>query len=285
MTNQQIPDGLTLGISISESPDLGRVGLGMAHLSEAMIEIARHLLRFGASLAYGGDLRPGGFTRALFELVRGYRRDAPKTLPVADYLAWPVHRRWPQEQIAELEEEFAGGGRLILLDMEGSTLSGSMRRERLASYQLPPDGESREWAEGLTAMRRTMTRECSGRLLLGGRVKGYKGAAPGVAEEALGILRAGKPLFLAGGFGGCTRDLIAALGYEKNWPQRQADEIGPGYREVMAAVGEFSIDDLNNGLSPAENAIVFEATDILRILKSLRKGLIGLSPPAPAGGP
>lgn len=284
MTSQQIPNGVTLGISISESPDLGRVGLGKAHLSEAMIEIARHLLRFGVSLAYGGDLRPGGFTRALFELVHSYRRDAPQTLPVANYLAWPVHRRYPPGEIAELGEEFVGGGRLIFLDMEGNELSEPMRRERLASYQLPPDEESREWAEGLTAMRRTMTRECSGRLLLGGQVRGYKGAAPGLAEEALGMLRAGKPLYLAGGFGGCTRDLIAALGYEKDWPPRQADEIGPGYREAMAAVGELSVADLNNGLSAEENAILFETTSIPKILRFLRQGLPSLSPPSPAGG-
>ncbi|MCP4594202.1 MAG: hypothetical protein GY842_26025 [bacterium] len=276
MNDQQIPPGLLLGISISDSPDLGRLGMGKAHLNEAMIEIARHLLRFGVSLAYGGDLRPGGFTRALFELVRSYRRDAPETLPVTNYLAWPVHRRWTESQLAELKEEFDGGGRLVLLDMEGKPLSEKLRQERLATFEQAPDLGSREWAEGLTAMRRTMTHECSARLLLGGQVRGYKGAAPGLAEEALEMLHARKPLYLAGGFGGCARDVIAALGYAKDWAERQANEIGAGYREIIIALRECSVAGLNNGLSTEENAILFETTSVPQILKYMLKGFVAL---------
>jgi hypothetical protein len=57
-----------------------------------MTEFARFLLAGGASLSYGGDLRQGGFTRVLFELLAAYRaisgEDSP---PVQSWLAWPIH--------------------------------------------------------------------------------------------------------------------------------------------------------------------------------------------------
>ena len=65
----------------------------------------------------------------------------------------------------------------------------------------PDDGE---WARGLTAMRRTMLLQSDARIVLGGRVEGYKGRLPAVAEETLLSLRAGQPVFVLGGFGGCA---------------------------------------------------------------------------------
>jgi hypothetical protein len=68
-------EGRRIAISISDTSDMGVRGLGKEHLEDAMAEIARHLLAWGAQLAYGGDLRPGGFTELLFELVNRYRRN------------------------------------------------------------------------------------------------------------------------------------------------------------------------------------------------------------------
>ena len=61
--------GWTIGLSIGDSPDLERLGFGKEHLDDATVEIARYLLASGATLAYGGDLRPGGFTDILNDLV------------------------------------------------------------------------------------------------------------------------------------------------------------------------------------------------------------------------
>lgn len=57
-----------------------------------------------------------------------------------------------------------------------------------------------------------MMSDSDARVVIGGRVEGYKGAMPGIAEEVLLSLKAGKPIFLVGGFGGCTRDLAETLG-------------------------------------------------------------------------
>src|SRR5258708_30592760 len=92
--------GQTIALSISNSPDLAVLGLGKEHLDDAMTEIARHLIACGASLAYGGDLREGGFTELLFEVVNRYRlnKDSDKIL-VKNYLAWPVHASMTAAQI------------------------------------------------------------------------------------------------------------------------------------------------------------------------------------------
>lgn len=290
MPDQDLLRGVTVGISISESPDLGSLGLGVGlpgdrepYLREAMTEIALYLLRYGASLAYGGDLRPGGFTFALFELVHSYRQDA-EALPVANYLAWPVHLNMPDDQLRANLALFVGGGRLILLDPEGHPIGSpeasfdevlAARRERMASTQ-PPEDEAAAWASGLLAMRRTMARDCSARLLLGGRVQGYKGAYPGLAEEALLMLEARKPLFLAGGFGGCTRDVIAAVDGANGWRKRPPEETGPGYAEIMEHLAQHTPHDLRNGLPLDQNKILFETTSVPQIVKLVLAGLAGL---------
>src|SRR5580704_1892715 len=94
-------DGHTIALSISNSPDLAVLGLGKEHLEDAMTEIARHLIACGANLAYGGDLREGGFTELLFEIVNRYRlnKDSERIL-VKNYLAWPVHTSMASAQIA-----------------------------------------------------------------------------------------------------------------------------------------------------------------------------------------
>jgi hypothetical protein len=283
--------GVAVGISISESPDLGNLGLGVGlpgdrepYLREATTEIALYLLRYGASLAYGGDLRPGGFTFALFELVRSYRNDAPEALPVANYLAWPVHRLMSDEQLQEVQTLFRGGGRLVLLDPEGTPIASpearfekvlAARQERLAAAPHSAD-DNAAWASGLSAMRRTMARDCSVRLLLGGKVQGYKGAYPGLAEEALLMLQARKPLFLAGGFGGCTRDVIAAIGGADGWRRRPPGETGPGYAEIMEHLALHAPEELRNGLSPDENRTLFETTSVPQIVKLVLAGLARL---------
>jgi hypothetical protein len=267
-------DRPVVALSISESPDLASLGFGPPHLEEAMVEIARFFLISGASLAYGGDLRPGGFTRVLFEMVRTYRRDASENLPVTNYLAWPAHRGLADEKIDELQKEFEGGGRLIFLAPDGSELTMEERRQRVdGSSSEAETSETR--AADFTAMRRRMARDCNARLMIGGKVKGYSGAMPGIAEEALLTLEEGRSLYAIGGFGGCTRDLIHALerrsGHD-DWPERKPEDVGPGYSRAMSDFGTHSWQDLHNGLSPDENRALAKAGHPSVILRYVLHG-------------
>ena len=257
-----------VAISISESPDMPILGLAKEHLDDAMAEIARHLLAMGARLMYGGDLRPQGFTEVLFELVARHKRDTvvgDDRPSVSNFLAWPVHVSLPSEQLKHLADELSGIAELVYLNSEGNVITPE-HRQRLAP-KLPTNAE---WVSGLSSMREVMTRMCDARVLLGGRVDNFKGRMPGVAEEALTALRAGKPLFLLGGFGGCARDIAEDLGLATAGLARRKDWSG---RSDFATC---SVQNLNNGLDPDENAVLATTVHVDQAVTLILRGLLRL---------
>ena len=252
-----------IAISISESPDMLLYGLSDLHLKDAAGTLALHLLGSGVNLAYGGDLRIGGFTELLFELTKRYRRPfADSSTPVVNYLAWPVHLGMTVADLGELESELKGCADLVLLDPTGTRLSMESR----AQYTSRSPEES-EWSTGLTAMRRLMGDETDARILLGGRLKGYKGRIPGIAEEAIISMEKRQPLFLIGGFGGCARDIAETLGLAAEGPNSRV--FWPGRAEFC----RWSVEDLHNGLSREDNMDLAGTPHIDQAILLLQIGL------------
>ena len=253
-----------IAISTSESPDMAVFGLSDGHLRDATAEIATYLLAFGADLAYGGDLRQHGFTELLFDLVLRYRRDGDgiRKPRVTSYLAWPVHILMTVVKLSEIEEELQGTALLALIDRDGKRLT-LQERKVLPCHE--PDDE--EWTEGLTTMRRIMRDETDARILLGGRVESYKGNMPGIAEEALLSLESGQPIFLIGGFGGCTRDIAETLGLVDAWAGSRP--AWPG-RQRFECYGP---DNLHNGLSAKENRVLAHTPHIDQAVTLVMQGL------------
>lgn len=235
---------MTVALSTSDSPDMAALGLSEGHLREATAELALQLLAADLNLAYGGDLRAHGFTRLLFQLVLRYTStaDLGSTVRVTNHLAWPVHIGTPVDRIEALAEELGGAAELVLLRCDGTPMAISARRG-LRTHEPSED----EWLSGLTAMREFQRSSTDARVLLGGQVVNYKGRMPGVAEEALVSLRAGQPLFLIGGFGGCARDVAETLGLVEPWARSRNG--WPGRRKFERWTGR----NLNNGLSSEEN--------------------------------
>lgn len=255
--------GINVAISISESPDMPVLGLSDAHLRDAMDRLALHLLSSGASLAYGGDLRKDGFTDLLFELVSRYqRKESEVRIGVTSYLAWPVHVGKVAEELEEISRSLAGTGELICLTQDGRRLYPSDWTQRD-----PHQPTDKEWTTGLTSMRHVMREAAQARVVLGGRVTGYKGSMPGIAEEALLSLREGQPLFLLGGFGGCTRDIAETFGLVDRWAGSRPD--WPGRQEFVG----FSPSDLSNGLSEEENATLARTPHIDHAIVLVLRGL------------
>ena len=264
MTSSHIEATSAVGVSISESPDLRALGLSDGHLHDAMAEIALHLLASGRSLAYGGDLREHGFTELLAELVGRYG-DHPQhrgTIAITDYLAWPVHIRMTSDELAAFSAEHESAARLVFLTLDGARLALEQRL-KLRTH----DPHENEWTKGLTAMRTTMRGDIQARIVLGGRVEGYKGAMPGIAEETSLSLEKGQPVFLFGGFGGCARDIAEALGLAERWAgSREEWEGRPCFRE-------YSPDDLHNGLSREENVVLARTPHIQEAVTLVSRGL------------
>lgn len=278
--------GRLVGLSISNSADLAVHGMDQVHLEDAMVELARHLLAQGASLAYGGDLRPGGFTTILFELVRSHNRAGSKER-LHNYLAWPIHLKLDPAILHEYLDELHSHPLSPPSDLGLDPTLYIAPDEALGRYS---------WARSLTLMRSKMNEDISARVLLGGQVTGFKGKYPGLLEEALFALRTGKPLYLVGGFGGCTRAIVEALkgatpdeftdGFQQAHNPQFAD-LAARYRADAPTTGAPPIDysaerqllnergvaGLDNGLSAEENDVLFSSRNIPEIVFLLLKGL------------
>lgn len=273
MSYQEPLSQKAIAIAISDSPDMAALGLAPEHLRDAMAEIARHLLAMGARLVYGGDLRANGFTELLFELVARYRRDADlgdARPAVLNYLAWPVVISKPAAELKGLAKELTGLAELHCLDRQG----GELELDGLTDAGRPQITDA-DWADALTAMRDVLTRGSDARVVLGGRVEGYKGRMPGIAEEALTALQAGQPLFVLGGFGGCARDIAALLGLV-------AQYAAPATWIGQDAFQPFDGSALRNGLTAEENAVLARTAHVDEAVALVLRGLLRLAA-RPAG--
>ncbi len=264
MPSSHTETSTAVGVSVSESPDMQALGLSDGHLRDAMAEIALQVLASGTSLACSGDLRQHGFTEVLAELVGRYR-DHPRhggTIVVTDYLAWPVHIRMTSSELAAFSAEHEPAVRLVFLGPDGARLAREQRL-KLPVHE-PNEGE---WTKGLAAMRAVMRSDIQARIVLGGRVEGYRGAMPGIAEETCLSLEAGQPVFVLGGFGGCARDIAETIGLVERWAGSRGDWAG---RECFR---KYSPDDLRNGLSREGNIVLARTPHIQEAVTLVSRGL------------
>lgn len=266
MTYRETLSQHVIAISTSDSPDMPVLGLSEQHLFDAMTEISRHLLALGARIIYGGDLRANGFTELLFELVARHRRDADEgdeRPGVLNYLAWPVHMQKDVSDLERLSIDLSGMANLVLFNQDGTPLPMAERAQYKAT--MPSDDD---WEKGLTAMRQAMIEDTHARIILGGRVDKYKGAMPGIAEEALLTLHAKQPIFIMGGFGGCAKDIIESLNIVAPDGMQQRNWVG------RKEFDGFSFQDLNNGLTEEENVVLAQTPHVDQAIAMILRGLL-----------
>lgn len=245
--------GLQIGISVSDSADLARLGLLETHFRLAVGEIARCVLVSGGHLGYGGHLRPDGYTTFLIqELHRFSRRDRPLHL----YLPWSEHRAMTLSAIKEERGALGLFGEMRFLGAKGEVVDPAANRNEAPV----PVTDEREREECLTSLRRYMAQQTHGRILIGGKRLGFLGHTPGVIEEALMAVDCGQPLYLAGGFGGVAADIIRALGVDDMAWLAEPDEAAPrdprlvaGLERLVERAGETKMKSLQNGLDESEN--------------------------------
>lgn len=232
---------IALSLSYERDALLAR-GLGLEHLQELLILLARPLLRQGASLAYGGNWqeRADNFTYELLRLVSAEQDeaaereglgDAADVLPVGrlyNYSAWPRYLHITPA----LEARWINSCRILRVDQ---TLAGIAAGHCIPDEDVAPDGPDSRFqpdlalnaAICLSAMRRLLSDgfaltspdvprsesvpPVSARIVLGGKLQGFSGFLPGIFEEVLLTLERGIPLYLLGGFGGAAEVLAEAL--------------------------------------------------------------------------
>lgn len=293
-------EGMQVGLSISNSPDLAQLGMGPPHLQDAMLELARYLLAKGAHLAYGGDLRPGGFTEQLLELVWTYNSDKSEdelilsperksdlaSRRLSNFVAWPIHLNYSP---AILAQHHLKGVFRFIDPPEDLKLSETQR----STFASPANPEHRYWwFRSLTVMREQMVEKIDARVFLGGQIRGYAGGMPGLVEEVLLSLRRSQPVFLLGGMGGCTRSIIDAIegrrpreltveyqaedaGYADflAYINKHPDTVAINYTSMVDELVKAGISGLNNGLTESENRQLFETPHIPLMVSLVLKGL------------
>ena len=262
--------GFSLAISISDSPDLARLGLTDTHVHMALGEVARAVLNARGRLTYGGHLGADGFTAFLIHECEKY---GTITRPFTGSIPWVVHRRTSTEDLIRLRRKINVFGRYEFLDPDGHQIDDATENRGSA----PEEVASEIAVQSLTAMRVRVTDHTDGRLVIGGKRDGFLGRMPGVVEETILSIRAGKPVYVAGGFGGAAADVVAVLGLDPaGWiglPGRASDD---DIRELAAAVAETAFDVTRNGLTIEQNrqlAVSYRASEIASLVV---RGLINL---------
>jgi SLOG cluster2 len=240
--------GVDVALSVSDSADLARLGLTAQHCELAVAEIAQAVFIAGGSVMYGGRLRPPGFSQVLLEEVQKYADNRRAlTLVVAE----PEHRDFSDEELDALDKGLGTTARIICLDVDGRRLPITDRGRR------SPD--STDDAHAYTGLRQYVTTNTDARVLVGGKVTGYRGVMPGVLEEALLSLKQGQPVYVAGGFGGAAAALARTLGMDDQaWlpdsPVATSDKVQSALSLIADAWAAMPSGACNNGLDTRELA-------------------------------
>lgn len=288
LSRKNILMGKTIGISISESDNLNELGYSLTHLKDVIIETTRHILVAGGKVAYGGDMRSGGFTELFFDLLAYYQPDK-EILPnerVYSYLAYPISANLSLEKEAELRQK---------VSFKRIDPPEDLRIADTKIFLKPNSPENLYvWTRCLTKMREEMTLECDAHIFIGGRTKGFKGKCPGILEEFLLAHQQKHPIYLVGAFGGVTKDIIDSLTgkhpdsftneyYFDNSDYQKMIDIYNGkhpsnlidygkYLALFSSIGLTGIESLN-GLSERDNLRLTKTPHINEIIYLILKGL------------
>jgi len=231
MTRPELEPRLSLldarvAVSVSESSDLARLGLGPQHCDAAVAEVVRGVLLAGGRVLYGGRLKPPGFTQIMMKEADSYAAPA-RSLTL--YVPYPEWASIPRTELDELGRGLRESVELMLLDRDGATI------ELDAACEFPLV-EKTAMPGALTAMRERIAADATAAVLIGGKLERRAPSisknlevesardplseywVPGVIEEARTMLDRRVPLFCAGGFGGAAAAVAKTLaGRELPW--------------------------------------------------------------------
>jgi len=181
-----------IAISISESKDLPNHGLSIEHMHMLMVELARYLFIKDNTLLYGGDLgyrSEFNFTLVLVNLLKSYNTNYNEQKKIINFAVKPFSK----------------------------FIDTKIKTQYLDVIDFQEIGEDCELTEiekvakNLTEMREKVTKEMDIKIAVGGKITGYSGFYPGILEEVYLSIKAEKPTYLIGGFGGITKKIIDLL--------------------------------------------------------------------------
>ena len=259
--------GKTVAVSTSEAHDPATRDLSHLLQRDLVARLARELFAMEARIAYGGDLREAGFTRLLVEVQRAHATSTGVASPgIISYLLEPLSA----EERAEYTDAIGFVDvRFIDFDRVGD--------DSVAAKALVQ-------AMSLRAMRWEIACDVDALVAVGGRTSGYTGWRPGIADEIAAAVKAGKPVYLVGGFGGAASWYASAAFLEGGIPNAP---VAPGLGAETN--GELALPDVDevvralrggmsrNGLTKAENAHLARTVNDDEIVALVLRGLAKVS--------
>ena len=247
-----------IAVSIGDAPDRMKLGFPEREVDRVLFAVCAALIRGGYAILYAGNLAPGGYTMKMLSHLAG-TYGARGVTPFTNIVPEPVVRALSFDALMAMLRaarsmagiELAVDGRahpvriqdggLLVRDAEGGHAKlGS--QDALAAWLSAFPELSLE--QGYTAARHIVTARMQARVAMGGRMgikalrdaDRYAGAAPGIAEEAILALEAGKTYIPLGAFGGATRDVAIALGLLGEDARVPRSEQEPSYAVAMERV-------------------------------------------------
>ncbi|MES9983567.1 MAG: TIR domain-containing protein [Candidatus Thiodiazotropha sp. 6PLUC6] len=286
--------GHKVGISISDASGDGFTThhIHSDHLVRLAQDLARHLLARTATLLYGGDLRPSGFTEFILDEARILKDRLGEAAPrVENHLAWPLYVSDPE--ITAWRAKYHEIMETVEHEIPNDVAEGLDK----SAFLLPNTTmNSYIWSRCLSEMREKSISSSTVRICAGGRLAGYKGKMPGVLEEIVLALKEQKPIYLLGAFGGVVGDVCKLLlsadvpeSLTENWQithnegysdlQEFARSHGHGcdYETITASLSSHSISELATlcGLDENEYARLMVSPFVDECIYLILKGLKG----------
>lgn len=281
-----------VGISIS---DVAYETFSEHHINtDSLIRLAqdlgRHLLSRSATLIYGGDMRPGGFTEFILDEASILKDRLGETEPhVENHLAWPLYIS--DKEITAWRAKYTQVMTTVEYEIPLDVDNGLDKDTYLSPNSTL---NSYIWSRCLTEMRKQSISSSTVRICAGGKLFGYKGKMPGVLEEILLALEANKPIYLLGVFGGVVGDVCKLIlqdiipeSLTENWQishnegysdlQKLAYSRGHScnYTEIIKTIQSLTVNDLASrcGLNEDEYRHLMTSPFIDECIYIILKGL------------
>ncbi len=262
-----------IAISISVPENLNSKFCGEESLNDVFVEICKNILSHNGRICFGGDLRQNGFAEKLQQLCvlyaklkdKGeYKKESIKL--VENYLAHSYF-----ERISKHDQAKFNNGFIKLVD-------GGIMKKAYDDNLIRKNDE-------LSLMRKKMNLEVSARIFIGGKFSGFSGLRSGMVDEFLMAMESHYPVFLIGGFGGCTEEIInmiIAKAYNETLFNKAKEntnyknfvdekKINPYEQLKTYVVHGFAC--LNNSLSEEDNYKLAKSNDLVTIINLIFKGL------------
>lgn len=201
--------GIRVGLSVSESEDSARRGFPPDEVNRVTLRVVGALLGQGAGVVFGHDWREDGVMEAVHRFALQMQPiggtaagDGAQPL-LQNLIPWPDTPHRAPEDLSRLAATLRvqQAGLPDELAAHGDRARGQRSGELYAYLR----------ARGLTHLRRRLQERVHARICVGGRTGGSQGRFPGVIEEGLMAVQAGRPLYLAGMLGGAAGMMIGAV--------------------------------------------------------------------------